>query len=159
MINIRLIKPEDNAAIANVIRKVLTEYNAPTIGTAFADPQLDFLFETYNSKKAAYYVVEIDNVVVGGAGIMQLENESKNICELQKMYVLQEGRGLGLGKQLMEICLEQAVIFGFDSCYIETLPNMIEAQKLYLKTGFCYLKSPMGSTGHTSCPVWMLKNL
>lgn len=159
MINIRPIEKKDNAAIASVIRMVLSEYNVPKVGTAYADPQLDFLFETYDIKKAIYYVVEKGNIIIGGAGIMQLENESQYICELQKMYVLPEGRGLGLGKQLMEICLQQAIAFGFESCYIETLPNMVDAQKLYLKTGFSYINSPMGNTGHTSCPVWMLKKL
>ncbi len=159
MIKIRPIEPEDNATISSVIREVLSEYNVPKVGTAYADPQLDFLFQNYAIDNAIYYVVEKENKIIGGAGIMQLENESKNICELQKMYVLYEGRGLGLGKQLMEICLQKAVTFGFESCYIETLPNMIDAQKLYLKTGFSYLNSPMGNTGHTSCPVWMLKKL
>jgi putative acetyltransferase len=52
MIYIRPIEPKDNASIASVIRMVLSEYNVPKVGTAFADPQLDFLFETYNIKKA-----------------------------------------------------------------------------------------------------------
>ena len=46
-----------------------------------------------------------------------------------------------------------------DKCYIETMPNMISAQKLYLKKGFEYIDKPMGNTGHTACPVWMLKDL
>jgi putative acetyltransferase len=36
---------------------------------------------------------------------------------------------------------------------------MLAAQKLYQKVGFTYLDSPIGCTGHTSCPVWMLKQL
>jgi putative acetyltransferase len=30
---------------------------------------------------------------------------------------------------------------------------------LYKKVGFENICFPMGSTGHTSCPVWMLKDL
>ena len=33
--------------------------------------------------------------------------------------------------------------------------NMIAAQKLYKKNGFFLLDSPLGNTGHNSCPVWM----
>ena len=40
-----------------------------------------------------------------------------------------------------------------------SMPNMISAQKLYLKKGFEYIDKPMGNTGHTACPVWMLKDL
>jgi len=47
----------------------------------------------------------------------------------------------------------------FDICYIETLPYMKAAQKLYLKKGFEYIDHPMGSTGHTSCNVWLIKKL
>ena len=48
---------------------------------------------------------------------------------------------------------------GFEKCYLETMPFMHAAQKLYLKSGFEYICASMGSTGHTSCPVWMLKEL
>ena len=75
------------------------------------------------------------------------------------MYVLPEARSLGIGKQLMEKCLQSAKDFGFDTCYLETMPNMEDAQKLYQKTGFEYLNQPLGNTGHTSCLVWMIKEL
>lgn len=156
---IREIKKEDNAAIAQVVRTVLIELNVPKVGTAYADPHLDFLFETYSGPKAIYYVIENDGKIIGGAGVMQLENEERNICELQKMYLLQEARGLGLGTKLMEKCLQSAKDFGFENCYLETMPYMEDAQVLYKKSGFEYITAPLGNTGHTSCPVWMLKEL
>lgn len=156
---IRKIQKQDNQQIAAVIRKVLIELNVPKVGTAYADPQLDFMFETYNEAKSVYFVIENDGKILGGAGVKQLENEEKNICELQKMYVLSDARNLGLGAKLIENCLQKAVEFGFESCYLETMPNMENAQKLYKKVGFDYICSPLGNTGHTSCPVWMLKKL
>ena len=156
---IRKIQKQDNQQIAAVIRKVLTELNVPKVGTAYADPQLDFMFETYNEAKSVYFVIENEGKILGGAGVKQLENEEKNICELQKMYVLSDARNLGLGAKLIENCLEKAIEFEFESCYLETMPYMEDAQKLYKKVGFDYICSPMGNTGHTSCPVWMLKKL
>jgi putative acetyltransferase len=156
---IREIQIEDNQQIAAVIRKVLIELNVPKVGTAYADPQLDFMFETYNEIKSAYFVIENDGKILGGAGVKQLENEENNICELQKMYVLSEARDLGLGAKLMQNCLQKAIEFGFESCYLETMPYMEAAQKLYRKVGFDYICAPLGNTGHTSCPVWMLKKL
>ena len=156
---IRKIQRKDNQQIAVVIRKVLTELNVPKVGTAYADPQLDFMFETYNEAKSVYFVIENEGKILGGAGVKQLENEEKNICELQKMYVLSDARNLGLGAKLIENCLEKAVEFKFESCYLETMPYMEDAQKLYKKVGFDYIFSPLGNTGHTSCPVWMLKKL
>ena len=156
---IRKIQRKDNQQIAAVIRKVLTELNVPKVGTAYADPQLDFMFETYNEAKSVYFVIENEGKILGGAGVKQLENEEKNICELQKMYVLSDARNLGLGAKLIENCLKKAIEFEFESCYLETMPYMEDAQKLYKKVGFDYICSPMGNTGHTSCPVWMLKKL
>lgn len=156
---IREIQIEDNQQIAAVIRKVLIELNVPKVGTAYADPQLDFMFETYTEPKSVYFVIENDGKILGGAGVKQLENEENNICELQKMYVLSDARNLGLGAKLIENCLKKAIEFGFESCYLETTPYMEAAQKLYKKVGFDYICSPLGNTGHTSCTVWMLKKL
>ncbi|MBC7525138.1 MAG: GNAT family N-acetyltransferase [Flavobacterium sp.] len=156
---IRPIEKKDNNQIASVIREVFISDNYPKTGTAFADSQLDFMFETYNNPKSIYFVVEDNGKIFGGAGISQLENSDENICELQKMYFLNDARGKGIGQEMILKCLEKATDFGYEKCYLETLPEMHNAQKLYLKVGFEYIKSPLGGTGHTSCPVFMIKNL
>ncbi|MFN3753547.1 GNAT family N-acetyltransferase [Flavobacterium sp.] len=156
---IREIQKEDNQQIAAVIRAVFMADNFPKTGTAFADTQLDFMFEAYNKTRSAYFVVENDGKIVGGAGVSQLENSTENICELQKMYFLQETRGKGIGLQMIQKCLAKAVEFGYEKCYLETLPEMLAAQSLYKKMGFEYLCAPLGNTGHTTCPVWMIKEL
>lgn len=156
---IRKIQPEDNAAIAAIIRGVFDELDAPKTGTAYADPTLDTLSSVYVGDKLIYCVAEVDGFVVGGAGIAPLENGPDGVCELQKMYSKASARGKGIGALLMEACLKAAVEFGYSQCYLETLPYMEAAQKLYKKYGFEYLDAPMGCTGHSSCPVWMLKKL
>jgi putative acetyltransferase len=52
------------------------------------------------------------------------------------MYFLPETRGLGIGSAMMTKCLETAKDFGFKQCYLETMPFMLDAQKLYRKVGF-----------------------
>jgi putative acetyltransferase len=156
---IREIQREDNEQIAAVIRQVFIDDNYPKTGTAFADTQLDSMFEVYNKPKAIYFVVEDNGKIIGGAGVSQLDNSEENICELQKMYFLQEARGKGIGLQIIQKCLSMATEFGYESCYLETLPEMLIAQNLYKKVGFNYICAPLGGTGHTSCPVWMIKKL
>ncbi len=156
---IREIKQEDNPKIAKTIRDILVEFGVPKVGTAYADKLLDTLFETYNIKNAVYFIIEKDHKVYGGVGIKQLDNYNGNICELQKMYFLPEARGIGLGKILIELCLQKAKEFGFEKCYLETLPYMKDARKLYKKVGFKDLDARMGNTGHYSCNLWMLKDL
>lgn len=156
---IREIQLKDNPKIAKVIRKILIEFGVPKVGTAYADKILDTLFEAYDTEKAIYYVIEKEGEIFGGAGIKQLDNYEGNVCELQKMYFLPEARGIGLGSKMMETCLQKAKEFGFDQCYLETLPYMEDARKLYRKAGFKDLDAPMGDTGHYSCNLWMLKEL
>lgn len=156
---LRPIQKKDNAATAAMIRAVLIEMEVPKVGTAFADAALDMLYETYNVPRASYFVVEEDGEILGGAGIAQLTNYDGPVCELQKMYFLKELRGRGTGAQMMQICLDFARNNGFEQVYIETMPNMLAAQKLYEKSGFHYIDGPLGNTGHCACPVHMLMDL
>ncbi len=156
---IREITPEDNAQVAQVIRKVFEDMGIAKVGTAYEDKALDDMYAAYNLPKAAYFVVEHQGRIIGCAGIAQLQNYDGNVCELQKMYFLEEARGKGIGSEMITVCLEKAKEFGFEACYLETMPYMKAAQKLYQKNGFDYIDAPMGNTGHYSCPVWMLKKL
>lgn len=156
---IREITREDNSQIAVVIRDVIVEMGAPKVGTAYADAATDKMFETYQKENSKYFVVEYNNKIVGGAGISKLDNFEGNICELQKMYFLPVARGLGLGTKLITKCLDKARDFGFENCYLETLPYMEAAVKLYKKNGFINLEKPMGNTSHFNCDVWMLKEI
>ena len=155
---IRRINADDNKQVAALIRSVFDELDIPKVGTAYADKELDSMFEAFKAMpRAEYYVIVEEGSIIGCAGIAPLANQEENICELQKMYFLPIARGRGLGKKLITICLEQAKKFGFDQCYLETMPYMKAAQALYKKNGFEYIDAPMGSTGHNSCPVRMLK--
>ncbi len=156
---IREIESKDNLQLADVIRNVIVEMGAPRTGTAYEDVATDKMFETYQKEKAAYFVVEYRNEVVGGGGIAQLDNFEGNTCELQKMYFLPVARGIGLGTKLISVCLEKAKEMGFENCYLETLPYMEAAVKLYKKYGFKDLEKPMGNTCHYSCNVWMIKKI
>ncbi len=156
---IRPITKADNDQVAAIIRSVLDEHNVPKVGTAYADPELDYMATVYSRPRSAYFVIEEDGEITGGAGVAPLAGGPEDVCELQKMYFLPQVRGKGFGQQLIDKCLTAGREFGFKKCYLETMPYMEAAQKLYLKAGFTYLDEPMGNTGHTSCPVWMIKKL
>lgn len=157
---IREIQAKDNLEMAKVIQTVILEMGAPKTGTAYEDEETQHMYEAYQKPNAIYFVVEYQNKVVGGAGISRLKNtDDISICELQKMYFLPIARGKGIGYQLLEKCLNKAKDFGFNLCYLETLPYMKNAQKLYKKFGFNFINGPLGNTGHSSCDIWMTKKL
>lgn len=156
---IREIQPKDDAALAKVIREVILEMGAPKVGTAYEDKATDNMYQQYQKPTSIYYVVTHKNKVVGGAGIAQLDNFEGSTCELQKMYFLPIARGKGLGSKLIKQCLEKAKDLGFTNCYLETLPYMQAAVKLYKRNGFINLEKPMGNTAHYNCNVWMIKEI
>ena len=156
---IRKVIKSDNPQLAKVIRGVLNEMKVPAKGTAFADKELDDMHEAYSFPRSVYFVVEFENQILGGAGVMPLNKGPKNICELQKMYLHPMARGKGIGSDLLKLCLSFAKKNKFSLCYLETMPYMMNAQKLYKKNGFIYINAPMGDTGHYSCPIWMTKKL
>ena len=156
---IRLIERNDNQRMAEIIRAVFEDMDVPKVGTAYADKDLDLMFGTYQKPRSAYFVVERNGTVLGGAGIAPLADFDGNICELQKMYFLPEARKQGMGSQLMEFCIAKAREFKFDKIYLETMENMDRAQKLYTEYGFGFIEAPLGNTRHFSCGIQMLKEL
>lgn len=155
---IREITPGDNTEVAEVIRKVLVEMGVPKVGTAYEDKSLDDMYSYYDNPAMQYYVVTENDRIIGSAGIGPLPGEPE-VCELQKMYFLPEARGRGIGAEMMQICLNYAKEAGYKKCYLETMPYMEHARKLYARTGFQPLDGPMGDTGHYNCSVWMIKSL
>ena len=134
-IHIRPIQPSDNPELAVIVRNTLTEFGANVPGTVFFDPTTDALFELFQTPKYAYFVAEVDGKLLGGGGIFPTEGLPDGTCELVKMYLLPEARGIGLGRTLMERCLEMAKEEGFQQIYLETLPELNLAVKAYEKFG------------------------
>ena len=157
--SIRPLRFLDNKSLAGVLREVLIEFGVPKVGTAYADPVLDMMFDGYSTPRHAYWVVVYKQQILSGGGIAPLNGGSEIICELQKMYFHATARVKGMGQILMTQLMLLAKSFGFTTCYFETMPNMTNAQKLYEKNGFSYLSAPVGNTGHYSYPVWMTKSL
>jgi putative acetyltransferase len=109
---IRKIKKEDNPLLVEIITPiVIHEYKGNPKTTIVGDPTLHTMFENYQGERAVYYVAELDGKVVGGCGIRQLDGSEENICELQRMFIAKSARGIGIGKQLMQRCVADAVKF------------------------------------------------
>jgi putative acetyltransferase len=156
---IRPIEPRDDTAVAAIIRTVMPEFGADGPGFAIHDAEVDTMSTAYGAPRCAYFVVERDGRVIGGAGVAPLEGADADVCELRKMYFLPEARGIGAGSAMMQRCLDAARAFGFRRCYLETLTGMDAAQALYRRSGFEPICSPMGGTGHHGCDRYFLREL
>ena len=156
---LRPIAPTDDAAMAAVIRTVMPEFGACGDGFAINDPEVDWMSRAYAAPRHAYFVLEVQGRVLGGAGVAPLAGGDAGTCELRKMYFLPEARGLGAGAAMMARCLDAARGFGFRQCYLETLTGMDAAMRLYERSGFRRIASSMGATGHGGCNRFYLLEL
>lgn len=156
---IRPIKPQDNATLATIIRSTLEEFGANHPGTVYFDPTTDDLFQLFERPSAIYWVASNAEGIVGGAGIFPTEGLPAGTCELVKLYLLPRSRGLGLGKELINICHQSAAALGFTQVYLETMPELTIAVPLYENVGYTYLEGALGNSGHFGCAIHMLKKL
>jgi putative acetyltransferase len=125
----------------------------------YYDETTDHLYEVFKTENSIYFVAEFENEIVGGAGIYPTANLPSSTCELVKFYLSAKTRGKGIGKILMEKCITAAKELGYKKIYLETMPELTIAIPMYEKMGFTYLQGPQGSSGHTGCDVWMIREL
>jgi putative acetyltransferase len=156
---IRPIESRDDAKVAAIIRTVMPEFGADGPGFAIHDAEVEAMRAAYSRPRSAYFVIEVDGEVLGGAGIAPLDGGDEDICELRKMYFLPSLRGIGAGRAAIERCLTAARGAGFRRCYLETLTGMDDAQRLYVANGFVRIDHAMGNTGHHGCNRFYLREL
>jgi len=157
--SIRTIEQADNVYLAGIIRTVLAEFGVNRAAVSRMDPEIDHMHEKFTEDRSTYFVAHSHERVVGGAGVAPMKGGGFNVCEIQKMYLLEEARGVGLGARLMEKCLQTAKENGFRMVYIETHSSMEKARDLYAHFGFKSITAPMGINQNDNCNFWMMKVL
>ena len=156
---IRPIKKQDDAEVGHLIKTVLTEFKANKPGTAYYDESTNHLSTVFVNAKAAYWVIEENNTIIGCGGIFPTEGLPANTCELVKLYLHPTARGKGLGRDLMFKCFDKAKELGYENIYLESMPELNQAVSLYEKIGFNHLGCSLGNSGHFGCDIWMVKKL
>jgi ribosomal protein S18 acetylase RimI-like enzyme len=70
--------------------------------------------------------------------------------EMKRLYVDPNGRGLGVGRALMDAVIAAARAIGYREIWLDTLPTMAAAQNLYRSAGFeptqAYYDTPVEGT-------------
>lgn len=84
------------------------------------------------------------------AGMVALRRLDAHRCEMKRLYVRAAARGAGVGRQLAEHVIAAARIRGYRDMLLDTLPEMPDAQRLYIALGFRditpYYESPLPGT-------------
>jgi GNAT superfamily N-acetyltransferase len=80
----------------------------------------------------------------GALGCIALKRLGPGVAEIKRLYVVQQGRGLGVGKALVAAILKEAAMLGYREIKLDTLPHMTQAIVLYRGFGFAPI-APYGS--------------
>ncbi len=101
----------------------------------------------YNIPQGILYIALVDNKP---AGCIALRKIGQNDCEMKRLYVDPNFRGLGLGKLLSQKLLKYAKKQGYNYMYLDTLDTLLPAVQLYRKLGFvatnAYYETPLENT-------------
>jgi len=69
-------------------------------------------------------------------GCIALRDLGEGVCEMKRLYVDQECQAKGIGKSLVQALIAEAKKAGYSKMRLDTGPKQVEAQALYLGTGF-----------------------
>ena len=129
---IRPATPADHEAVRAVVARVLQEYRIAA-DPVDADADLADIGRTYGEGSAFDVVTDMHGRIVGSCGVMRLDASA---CELKKMYLLPEARGLGLGRRLLQRAVAFARGSGYTRIELTTASVLEGAIAMYRRQGF-----------------------
>jgi putative acetyltransferase len=115
-----------------LIRTLFLEY-AQALGVDLSFQNFD---EEIASLPGGYEPILIARWNDDPAGCVALRTLDSASCEMKRLYVRPDRRGLGVGRSLAERIIEEARSRGFKTMRLDTLPSMREAARMYEALGF-----------------------
>jgi ribosomal protein S18 acetylase RimI-like enzyme len=130
------LKQAQTADEIEIARSLLREYQR-ALGTDLCfqgfEAELSGLPGGYAPPSGRLLLALQDETPVGCVALQQVD---ASCGEMKRLYVRPSARGSGLGRALVTEILEDAKKIGYSKVVLDTLPSMIEAQRLYEQFGF-----------------------
>ena len=101
------------------------------------EQELESLPGDYAAPNGCLLIAEDSGNWAGCVALRGLEDDN---CEMKRLYVIPEYRGLGIGKILAQAVIKEARARGYKKMRLDTVPSMKQARGLYASLGFYIIK-------------------
>jgi len=133
MLHIKQVEKTDDIQTAQTL---FDEYvTALNIDLTFQnyDNERRHIADIYMPPAGALYLAEKNSEYAGCVGLRQFDGQR---CEMKRLYVRPEFRGLGIGTALCKRIIEEGRHMGYAEMLLDTLASMHKALALYRSLGF-----------------------
>ncbi len=103
------------------------------------DQELEALPGFYAPPAGRLWLARVDGKIVGCVGLRPYLDGK---CEMKRLYLRPEARGLGLGRRLAELTVRAAEEIGYPIMRLDTVPKLETAIALYRDMGFMEVAEP-----------------
>ena len=118
------------------VRKLFLEYQS-SLGISLCfqnfDAELAALPGEYAPPSGCLVIARFQGQITGCAALRKFIN---GVCEMKRLYVRPEYRGMKIGKALTEAVIQEARRIGYERMLLDTLPKLENALSLYRSLGF-----------------------
>ena len=140
---IRDFCPSDYKIVIQLISNIIVNEFKFKLEFDNLDSDLLHIEEHYGkSNHGCFWVAEIldnnsrSNIKIIATTAIRRLKQFESTCELKRMYVLKQYRGLGVGQMMLDKAIGFAKEAGYSRILLDSSKNLRAARRLYLKNGF-----------------------
>ena len=132
-LELRPVRATDVPAVLALVTDVLAEFGLEFGKGSPTDDTLRDLPGSYDDGGGAFWVATDGARLLGTCGVYPV---APGAIELRKMYLSPAARGLGLGRQLLDLAITWSRARGADRLVLDTVEEMTRAIAFYEAHGF-----------------------
>jgi ribosomal protein S18 acetylase RimI-like enzyme len=128
----KIVSAEDLEAIKALFREY-EKFLGVSLCFQNFEEELASLPAKYAEPDGSIFLAKVDGASAGCVALWKLE---EGVCEMKRLYVKPDFQGLGLGKKLAQIIMEEARRKGYKKMKLDTLRRLVSANRLYKSLQF-----------------------
>lgn len=126
------IFPDDMAAVLQIWREFIAR-SPVNLDYQQNDKEFANLPGKYAAPKGCVLLADRSGAI---AGCIALRGVTADICEMKRLYVRPDARGMNLGRALVERLMAEASQMGYREMRLDVQEKFVAARKLYETLGF-----------------------